>query len=78
MASILFQQRKDFFRMLFFQQAKNYIFIDCVAEHDPSYNEMANGLTFSKPGAKAKGRSLSDMILEVMDALWNEAKGKGI
>lgn len=28
--------------------------------------------------AKAQGRSLSDMTLEEMDALWNEAKGRGM
>jgi uncharacterized protein YabN with tetrapyrrole methylase and pyrophosphatase domain len=29
-------------------------------------------------GAKREGRSLSDMTLEEMDALWNEAKGRGM
>ena len=29
-------------------------------------------------GAKEKHKNLSDMSLEEMDALWNEAKGKGL
>ena len=33
---------------------------------------------YVEQGAKAKGQSLSDMTLEQMDALWNEAKGKGM
>lgn len=33
---------------------------------------------YVEQGAKAKGQSLSDMTLEEMDALWNEAKGKGM
>jgi tetrapyrrole methylase family protein / MazG family protein len=32
---------------------------------------------YVEQGAKALGRSLSDMTLEEMDALWNEAKTKG-
>jgi len=31
---------------------------------------------YVEQGAKGQGRSLSDMTLEEMDALWNEAKGK--
>ena len=33
---------------------------------------------YVEQGAKAKGQSLSGMTLEQMDALWNEAKGKGM
>jgi len=33
---------------------------------------------YVEQGAKAKGQSLSDMTLEEMDALWNEAKKKGL
>lgn len=33
---------------------------------------------YVEQGAKARGKSLSDMTLEEMDALWNEAKGKGM
>jgi len=33
---------------------------------------------YVEQGAKAQGRSLSDMALEEMDALWNEAKKQGI
>jgi tetrapyrrole methylase family protein/MazG family protein len=33
---------------------------------------------YVEQGAKSAGRSLSDMTLEEMDALWNEAKGKGM
>jgi uncharacterized protein YabN with tetrapyrrole methylase and pyrophosphatase domain len=35
-------------------------------------------LGYVEQGAKAQGRSLSDMTLEEMDALWNEAKKQGI
>jgi len=33
---------------------------------------------YVEQGAKKQGRSLSDMTLEEMDALWNEAKGRGM
>jgi tetrapyrrole methylase family protein/MazG family protein len=33
---------------------------------------------YVEQGAKKQGRTLSDMTLEEMDALWNEAKGRGI
>ena len=33
---------------------------------------------FVEQGAKGQGRSLSDMTLEEMDALWNEAKKRGV
>ena len=33
---------------------------------------------YVEQGAKAKGRSLSDMSLKEMDALWEEAKGNGM
>lgn len=33
---------------------------------------------YVEAGAKSTGRSLSDMTLEEMDALWNEAKGRGM
>jgi len=33
---------------------------------------------YVEQGAKAKGQSLSDMTLEEMDALWNEAKRQGL
>jgi len=33
---------------------------------------------YVEQGAKKQGRSLSDMTLEEMDALWNEAKTKGV
>jgi len=33
---------------------------------------------YVEQGAKAQGRSLSDMTLEEMDTLWNEAKGRGM
>lgn len=33
---------------------------------------------YVEQGAKVKGQSLSDMTLEEMDALWNEAKGRGM
>ncbi len=33
---------------------------------------------FVEQGAKGQGRSLSDMTLEEMDKLWEEAKGKGM
>ncbi len=33
---------------------------------------------YVEQGAKAQGRSLSDMTLEEMDALWNEAKREGV
>ena len=33
---------------------------------------------YVEQGAKRDGRSLSDMTLEEMDALWNEAKGRGM
>jgi uncharacterized protein YabN with tetrapyrrole methylase and pyrophosphatase domain len=29
-------------------------------------------------GAKKQGRNLSDLTLEEMDALWNEAKKRGV
>ena len=33
---------------------------------------------YVEQGAKKQGRSLSDMNLEEMDELWNEAKAKGM
>ena len=33
---------------------------------------------YVEQGAKKQGRNLSDMMLEEMDILWNEAKMKGL
>ena len=38
--------------------------------------KFKNRFAFVEQGAKERGRSLSDMLLEEMDALWDEAKGK--
>ena len=38
--------------------------------------KFKNRFAFVEQGAKEQGRSLSDMLLEEMDALWDEAKGK--
>jgi len=38
--------------------------------------KFKNRFAFVEKGAKEQGRSLSDMLLEEMDALWDEAKGK--
>ena len=49
---------------------------DTALEH--TNNKFRRRFNYVEEGAKASGRSLRDMTLAEMDALWNEAKAQGL
>jgi uncharacterized protein YabN with tetrapyrrole methylase and pyrophosphatase domain len=40
--------------------------------------KFKRGLDYVEAGAKKQGRNLSDLTLAEMDALWDEAKQRGV
>ena len=52
--------------------------IDAESALRETNSKFKSRFAYVEQGAKQQGRSLSDMTLDEMDALWEQAKGKGI